>query len=248
MNVWKLIQLAAIALYFSFGGPSSQVRRDSSFRSSLQKCFSQAEGRGMKHQWPSAHHITKFETELVFRKNKYIWITMLSSEGIKLIPWRYVVSASWSSQRHLACSLYTRHLPKKSLRLSLGTYKVSTSFLPLAQKKTPPSYMACNPNVKFQRDITNVGLGLWPARSKGPSALQGGEKQADDCTKSVLPQGLRHHASIAVALGTPGVFCLLLLSPGAPHREAELYGAAGLIAWKAKSCIFSKRKAPFDLW
>lgn len=92
-----------------------------------------------------------------------------------------------------------------------------------------------------------MGLGLWSAGRKGPSALQGG-----DCTKSVLPLGTslscQHH-------GGPGdLWVLLCPQPapaeqqerGAPYREGELCGDAGLIARRAKSCSFSKCKAPFD--
>lgn len=34
---------------------------------------------------------------------------------------------------------------------------------------------------------------------------------------------------------------------GAPDREGDFYGAAGLTAQRGKACGFSKSKAPFDL-
>lgn len=86
-----------------------------------------------------------------------------------------------------------------------------------------------NPHVKFQSDITNAGLGLWPAKRKGPSALQGRGKEADDGTKSVLPRRVRCRASSVVALGIPGDPW-----PGRAARARCSWSGRGLL----RSCRF----------
>lgn len=161
---------------------------------------------------------------------------MVSSKGIKLLPWRFLQVGAYRGIWHV--------LLKKSPQLSLGSCKVSTSCpsCPLARKRCHLD--ARNPDVQFQK-----GLGLWPARRKGPSALQGGGMRAQYLSSHGVALSGQH-------CGGPGdPWVLLWPQPapaeqrehGAPHREGVLCGDAVLIARRAESWGFSKCKAPFDL-
>ena len=80
-----------------------------------------------------------------------------------------MVSASWSSQKHLACSLDTWHLLKKSLQQSLGTYKVSTSCpsCPLSRERCHLDTWHASLTLNFKEVSQMQGWGCGQRGGKG---------------------------------------------------------------------------------
>lgn len=161
-----------------------------------------------------------------------------------------MASASWSPQRHLACSLYSCHLLKKSLQLSLGSYKVSTSCpsCPLPRNRCHPDTWHAILMLNFKAISQMQGWGCGRRKGKGLQRCREGGKRL------TMAQNLSCHGDCAVAPAAWWPWGFLGIrgqaeqqERGAPDREGDFYGAAGLTAQRGKACGFSKSKAPFDL-